>query len=152
MHHFFEWNPGEAKLSELETIKMAEVVVLVIDAEEPLDKQELDLARHVEEEGRALVIAVNKWDLIEDKQKYLKELIAKVTDGLAQVLAGDPIGIGDDLEAAERVSGRLRLAEARPSRADDHPLGHPPGQHARERRGQEPLRFRELSDRRRLRQ
>ncbi len=37
------------------------------------------------QEGRALVIAVNKWDLIEDKQKYLKELIAKVTDGLAQV-------------------------------------------------------------------
>jgi GTP-binding protein len=69
----------------LRAIRFAEVVVLVIDAERTLEHQDLTIGDLVAQEGRALVIAVNKWDLIEDKQKYLKELIAKVTDGLAQV-------------------------------------------------------------------
>ncbi|MEQ9528123.1 MAG: ribosome biogenesis GTPase Der, partial [Parvibaculaceae bacterium] len=51
-----------------EAIKMAEVVVLVLDAEAVLDKQELTLARHVVEEGRALVIALNKWDVVKEKR------------------------------------------------------------------------------------
>jgi GTP-binding protein len=69
----------------LRAIRFAEVVVLVIDAERTLEHQDLTIGDLVAQEGRALVIAVNKWDLIEEKQKYLKELIAKVTDGLAQV-------------------------------------------------------------------
>ena len=68
-----------------ETIKMAEVVVLVVDAEQPLDKQELDLARHVEEEGRALVIAVNKWDLIKEKRSVLSKVDDRLQSSLAQV-------------------------------------------------------------------
>ena len=73
-----------------ETIKMAEVVVLVIDAEEPLDKQELDLARHVEEEGRALVIAVNKWDLIKEKRSVLAKVDDRLQSSLAQ-MKGVPV-------------------------------------------------------------
>jgi GTP-binding protein len=73
-----------------ETIKMAEVVVLVIDAEEPLEKQELDLARHVEEEGRALVIAVNKWDLIKEKRSVLSKVDDRLQSSLAQ-LRGVPV-------------------------------------------------------------
>ena len=58
----------------LRSIQYAEVVVLLLDATIPFEKQDLALADLVEREGRALVIAVNKWDLIEDKQKTLADL------------------------------------------------------------------------------
>jgi GTP-binding protein len=58
----------------LRSIQYAEVVVLLLDATIPFEKQDLALADLVEREGRALVIAVNKWDLIEDKNKKLTEL------------------------------------------------------------------------------
>jgi GTP-binding protein len=48
--------------------------VLLLDATIPFEKQDLALADLVEREGRALVVAVNKWDLIEDKNKKLAEL------------------------------------------------------------------------------
>jgi GTPase len=66
-------------------IKFAEVVVLLIDAEHPFEKQDLTIGGMVADEGRALVIAVNKWDLVENKQKALKELRETVAHSLAQV-------------------------------------------------------------------
>lgn len=51
----------------LRAIRFAEVVVLVIDALKPFDKQDLHIADLVSREGRALVIAINKWDLVQDK-------------------------------------------------------------------------------------
>jgi len=68
-----------------ETIKMAEVVVLVVEAEAVLDNQELTLARHVIDEGRALVIAVNKWDAIKEKRRALETLDERLRDSMAQV-------------------------------------------------------------------
>ena len=53
----------------MRAIRFAEVVVLLIDAERPLEHQDLTIGGMVTDEGRALVIAVNKWDLVEDKQK-----------------------------------------------------------------------------------
>ena len=76
------------KLSVSETfnaVRLAEVVVLVVDAESPLDKQELTLARHVVDEGRALVVAVNKWDLVKDKAKTQLEIEERLQESLAQV-------------------------------------------------------------------
>ncbi|MCS6761177.1 MAG: ribosome biogenesis GTPase Der [Candidatus Devosia symbiotica] len=58
----------------LRSIQYAEVVVLMLDATIPFEKQDLALADLVEREGRALVIAVNKWDLIEDKNAALAHL------------------------------------------------------------------------------
>jgi GTP-binding protein len=58
----------------LRSIQYAEVVVLLLDATMPFEKQDLQLADLVEREGRALVIALNKWDLIEDKPKTLADL------------------------------------------------------------------------------
>jgi GTP-binding protein len=58
----------------LRSIQYAEVVVLLLDATIPFERQDLALADLVEREGRALVIAVNKWDLIEEKNKKLAEL------------------------------------------------------------------------------
>jgi GTP-binding protein len=58
----------------LRSIQYAEVVVLLLDATIPFEKQDLALADLVEREGRAIVVAVNKWDLVEDKNKKLGEL------------------------------------------------------------------------------
>ncbi|MBL8707052.1 MAG: ribosome biogenesis GTPase Der [Rhodospirillales bacterium] len=69
----------------LRTIRFAEVVVLVLDAEQMLEKQDLAIARLVIEEGRALVLAVNKWDLIEDTATAMKVLNRRVEIGLPQV-------------------------------------------------------------------
>ncbi len=66
-------------------IRFAEVVVLLIDAERPFEKQDLTIGGMAIEEGRALVLAVNKWDLVIDKQRMLKDLRETVADSLAQV-------------------------------------------------------------------
>jgi GTP-binding protein len=71
-------------------IRFAEVVVLLVDAEHPFEHQDLTIADLVAEEGRALVIAVNKWDLIGNPQKKLKELKETAEERLAQV-AGVPV-------------------------------------------------------------
>ena len=66
-------------------IRFAEVVVLMIDAERPFEQQDLTIGDMVTSEGRALVVAVNKWDLVTDKQKRLKELREIVAEKLSQV-------------------------------------------------------------------
>jgi len=58
----------------LRAIRFAEVVVLLLDAERPFEKQDLQIADLIFEEGRALVIAVNKWDLVRAPQARLAEL------------------------------------------------------------------------------
>jgi GTPase len=69
----------------IRALRFAEVVVLVIDAERPFEHQDLTIGDMVTKEGRALVIAVNKWDLVEDKQKRLKELREMAAERLSQV-------------------------------------------------------------------
>ena len=58
----------------LKAIRFAEVVVLLLDAEHPFEKQDLQIADLIAQEGRALVIAVNKWDIVRDHQKRLASL------------------------------------------------------------------------------
>jgi GTP-binding protein len=58
----------------LKAIRFAEVVVLLLDAEHPFEKQDLQIAELIAEEGRALVITVNKWDLVRERQKRFGEL------------------------------------------------------------------------------
>jgi GTP-binding protein len=83
----------EAKLEKLSTgdtlraIRFAEVVVLVTDATQPLEKQDLTIARMVEAEGRAMVLAVNKWDLVPDRAAALADLKDRLAASLPQ-LAG----------------------------------------------------------------
>jgi GTP-binding protein len=62
---------------------MAQVVVLVLDADGILDKQDLTIARQVLDEGRALVIAVNKWD-IANRKEVLDKLNYKLETSLTQ--------------------------------------------------------------------
>jgi GTP-binding protein len=74
----------------LRSIQYAEIVVLLIDAQIPFEKQDLTLADLVEREGRGLVIAINKWDTIEDKNAKLAELREELDRYLPQ-LKGVPL-------------------------------------------------------------
>ncbi len=69
----------------IEAIRMAHVVVLVLDANAILDKQDLTIARLVIDEGRALVIAVNKWDAVDNRSEALRRLQDRLETSLPQV-------------------------------------------------------------------
>ncbi|SFR18165.1 ribosome biogenesis GTPase Der [Poseidonocella sedimentorum] len=58
----------------LRAVKFAEVVVLLLDAAIPFEQQDLRIADLAEREGRAVVVALNKWDLETDKQAKIREL------------------------------------------------------------------------------
>lgn len=69
----------------LRAIRFAEIVVVVFDATIPFEKQDLQLADLIIREGRGLVLAFNKWDLIDNPQEMLAELREKTTRLLPQV-------------------------------------------------------------------
>ncbi len=66
----------------LRAVRFAEVVVVLLDAAIPFENQDLRIADFAESEGRAVVVAVNKWDLEDDKQDKLKAL----RDGFERML------------------------------------------------------------------
>ena len=77
-----------AKLSvsdSLRAIQFAEVVIIVFDATIPFEKQDLQISDLIIREGRAPVIAISKWDMIDDRQKVLSELHEKAKRLLPQV-------------------------------------------------------------------
>lgn len=74
----------------LRAIRFAEIVVLLLDAETPFEKQDLQIADLALREGRGLVLAVNKWDLVEDKQTMHDSLREKAERLLPQA-PGAPI-------------------------------------------------------------
>lgn len=66
-------------------IDFAEVVVLLLDATRGLEHQDLKIASMVLEEGRALMIAINKWDVAEDASQLFNGIRTALGEGLAQV-------------------------------------------------------------------
>ena len=74
----------------LRAVRFAEVVVLLMDAQHRFEEQDLRIADLIEREGRALVIAVSKWDLVEGKPGQITALRADADHWLPQV-AGVPI-------------------------------------------------------------
>lgn len=77
---------GDAKRA----MAYAQVVVLLIDATQPLEKQDLTIARQTIEEGRAIVIAANKWDLVKDQRATMQVIRDRLQTSLTQV-RGVPI-------------------------------------------------------------
>ena len=69
----------------LRSIRFAEAVVIVFDATMPFEKQDLQIVDLIVREGRAPIIAFNKWDLIEDRQKVLADLREKTGRLLPQI-------------------------------------------------------------------
>ena len=71
--------------ASLRAIRMSHVAVLLVDATEALEKQELTIANRVLTEGRALVVAVNKWDLVDNPDETLAEIRFRLKHKLAQL-------------------------------------------------------------------
>ena len=69
----------------LHAVDFAEVVVLLLDATKGLEAQDLKIADRVLEEGRALIIALNKWDVAENGSSLYQGVRKALDDGLAQV-------------------------------------------------------------------
>ncbi len=86
----------EAELEKLSVgaaigaLKLAEVVVLVVDAVEGLHDQDLQIARLIEREGRACVIALNKWDAVADRSAARRAVTERLEESLAQ-MKGIPV-------------------------------------------------------------
>ena len=121
----------------LRAVQFAEVVIIVFDATIPFEKQDLQISDLIIREGRAPVIAINKWDLIEDRQQVLSELHEKAGRLLPQVkgLKVVPIsgatgeGIPKLMQAVLEVhkAWNTRIPTARLNKwLDDAQYHHPP--------------------------
>jgi GTP-binding protein len=71
-------------------IQFAKICVLMLDARQPPHKQDMAIARHIADEGRALVIAANMWDDVVDKQASLTAIKDRLSTSLAQ-MRGVPV-------------------------------------------------------------
>ncbi len=95
-------------------VDFAEVVVLLLDATRGLEHQDLKIASLVLEEGRALIIAINKWDIAEDPSGLFNGIRAALEDGLAQVRGVPLIAVsartGKGLDAMIAAAFELRDA------------------------------------------
>ncbi len=76
--------------ASIEALKMAEVVVLCVDALEGLHEQDLQIARLIEREGRGCVIALNKWDAVPDRNAARKGVSDRLETSLSQ-MKGIPV-------------------------------------------------------------
>ena len=99
------------------SIDMAEVVVLLLDATRGLEVQDLKIADQVIEEGRALIIAVNKWDVAENASALFNGVKAALEEGLSQ-LKGVPVltvsaKTGKGIDTLLKVAFELRESWSR---------------------------------------
>lgn len=97
----------------LRAVRFAEVVVLMMDAQNKFEEQDLRIADLIEREGRALVIAVNKWDLMGGKSTLISALRTEADHGLPQV-KGVPIVAVSGLmgEGIDRLMSAIEQAYA----------------------------------------
>jgi GTP-binding protein len=120
----------------LRAIRFAEVVVIVFDATIPFEKQDLTIADLIIREGRAPVLAFNKWDLIENRQELLAELREKTTRLLPQVRGLQAVtisgetgrGLDNLMEAIERTHRvwNTRISTGRLNRWLEGVIAHHP--------------------------
>ena len=69
----------------MRAIRLSQIVILVLDANLLLEKQDQQIADHVLQEGRALIIAVNKWDAVDNREEVLEKFQMQLSENLAQV-------------------------------------------------------------------
>ncbi|MDR2930724.1 MAG: ribosome biogenesis GTPase Der [Propionibacteriaceae bacterium] len=130
-HEYYAW------LRTQTAIERAEVAVVVIDASEPVTEQDLRILSMVEESGRAMVIAFNKWDLVDDeRRRYLERELERDLPHVAwapsvniSALTGrNTLRLSKAIEAAllgweTRVStGRLNALLGLTAAAHPHPV------------------------------
>jgi len=93
--------------STLDAIRFADCVIVMIDATQPFEKQDLAIADLIAREGRAIVFAVNKWDMKENKNGAISELREKLDRLLPQVAGAALVAI-----SARTGEGLNRLPDA----------------------------------------
>src|SRR4051794_2306827 len=95
----------------IHALKMAEVVVLTLDAVQGIQDQDLQIARLIEREGRACVVVLNKWDAVPDRNAVRKAIMERLEDSLAQ-MKGIPVVTLSALTGAgvERLLPAVRQA------------------------------------------
>ncbi len=71
--------------SSIEALKRAEMAVLAVDAVQGMQEQDLHIARLIEREGRACVIALTKWDAVEDRPDAKKAALDRISISLSQM-------------------------------------------------------------------
>ncbi len=99
--------------SSLGAIRFAECVVLIMDATHPFEKQDLSIADLIAREGRAIVFALNKWDLLSDPQGKLKEFRQSLDAALPQVSGAPLVAISARTgEGMERLGTAIEAADA----------------------------------------
>jgi len=91
----------------LNAIRFAEVVIVLIDAQAPFEEQDIRIADLVEREGRAIVVAVNKWDLVTAEAGAISRLRSAVDRLLPQIK-----GVGVAVLSAKSGQGLERLMQA----------------------------------------
>ncbi|RMF16394.1 MAG: ribosome biogenesis GTPase Der, partial [Alphaproteobacteria bacterium] len=98
----------------LNAIRFAEVVVLMIDATQGLHRQDLKIASHIAEEGRAAVIALNKWDLIKDRLKLKREIAEQIERQLPQLRGIEQVHVSAlEGKGLDRLMAAVERAEQR---------------------------------------
>ncbi|MCW5701839.1 MAG: ribosome biogenesis GTPase Der [Bradyrhizobium sp.] len=109
----------EAKLEKLSVadalraVRFAEVVVLMMDAQNRFEEQDLRIADLIEREGRAVVLAVNKWDLVERKPNLISGLRTDADHWLPQVKGAPIVAVsGMTGEGIDRLMKAIQEAYA----------------------------------------
>ena len=99
--------------ASIEALKMAEVVVLCVDAVQGIEEQDLQIGRLVEREGRACVLALTKWDAVADRSNTKRAILERLESGMSQV-KGVPVVTLSGLTGAgvDRLLPTVRAAHA----------------------------------------
>jgi GTPase len=97
----------------LRAVRFAEVVVLMMDAQNKFEEQDLRIADLIEREGRALVIAINKWDLVKTKPGAISALRSEADHWLPQVKGAPLVAVsGLTGEGIDRLMTAIETAYA----------------------------------------
>src|SRR3546814_10534756 len=105
-------------------VDFAEVVVLLLDATLGLEAQDLRIADMALTEGRAFIIALNKWDVAHDQSRLFQGVQAALEEGLAQI-KGVPLltvsgKTGKGLDTLMKVAFEAREKWSRRGRSEEH--------------------------------
>ncbi len=128
----------------MRAMEYAQVVVLLVDARAPLERQDLAIARRTLDEGRALIVAANKWDLVDDRNAAMAQIRDRLESSLTQA-RGVPVvtlsaltgqGVDKLMPAVTKIYQRwqTRISTAALNRwLSDMTESHPPplGKHGR---------------------
>jgi GTP-binding protein len=105
------------KLSAADTlraIRLAQAVVLMIDATQPLEHQDLAIARIAVEEGRAFILVANKWDIVDNPNKAIHAIEQRIESSLPQVAGLEAVRISARTgENLDRLMSEVFFAAAR---------------------------------------